>query len=395
MSATTDDEFREFNTIHTPYGDLLKSAIVFGANASGKTNIIKAIHFMGSIILSEPIRQSRYIHNNNNFALIENACSKPRIFEIEFIEEGFVYCYGFEILNNEINKEYLYMKNKRKNMLFKRSSPDFKDIILSKEMDNVKHFTANTRRDNLFLYWASWGNNNFAMKVSHWFSKIEIFRINDHLRRPTTTFDYLEKNKERKDKVLDLLQKADINILDFDIEKKQAPEITMRRNKETNEGSSHRLSAVLKTSRYYYNSNKKPVDKVNFPIYLESAGTQKIFEIAGSFLKALEKGCVIFIDEIDTRLHPLLVKNLVMMFNSISSNPNNAQLICNTHNTLLLDEDIRLDQIFFTEKDKYGVSNLYSLVDFKGVEKDNNLMRKYILGVFGAIPNLYNSNVWK
>ena len=93
---------------------------------------------------------------------------------------------------------------------------------------------------------------------------------------------------------------------------------------------------------------------------------------------------IVLIDEIDARLHPSLVRHLVMMFNSLSQNPNNAQLICNTHDVTLLDEDIRRDQIYFLEKDEYGVSKLYSLCDFKGIRKDSKILKQYLLGVYGA-----------
>jgi len=144
----------------------------------------------------------------------------------------------------------------------------------------------------------------------------------------------------------------------------------------------------LNTKHNYYNKNWEKVGVITTPVLFESAGTKKLFEIAGPIIKALEQGNVIFIDEIDSRLHPTLVRFLVMMFNSISKNPKNAQLICNTHDVLLLDEDIRRDQIYFTEKDEYSVSKLYSLTDFIGVRKESKLLKQYLLGMFGATPKL-------
>jgi AAA15 family ATPase/GTPase len=114
----------------------------------------------------------------------------------------------------------------------------------------------------------------------------------------------------------------------------------------------------------------------NFILSETSNETPSIFEVE------------FIVDEIDSRLHPMLVKFLVMMFNSISKNPKNAQLICTTHNVLLLDEEIRRDQIYFTEKDEYGVSTLYSLTDFKGVRKESKLLKQYLLGAFGATPKI-------
>ena len=380
MRATADSEYREFNTIKTEYGDLLKNAVIFGANASGKTNLISALNYMRAIIISDPKPQSEIIRMYTRFAFKENSINIPRTFEVEFIEDGIVFVYGFELLHNEVNKEYLYKKTKRRKALYTRSSPDFNDIVLSKEMNNVKNFTKNTRRDNLFLYWAVWGNNELAMIVGRWFFKLEIFKTEDTQSILTSTIDYIEGNKDGKDNVLDFLQKADFNIINFDIDTKQ--------ESPANGNNFSKWSVNLKTYRYCYGDDKEPSEIICFPISLESAGTKKMFEIAGPILKALENGSVIFIDEIDTGLHPLLVRELVMMFNSISKNTNNAQLVCNTHDILLLDEEIRRDQIYFTEKDEHNLSRLYSLSDFKNVQKDSKLLKRYLFGLFGATPKL-------
>ena len=380
MRASADSEFNDFNAIKTDYGSLLKNIIIFGANASGKTNLIHALGYMRAIVRSNQQFQSEIIQLHNHFAFKENANNIPRTFEVEFIEDNLVFVYGFELLNNEVSKEYLYKKTKRKTPLFIRSSPDFNDIVLSKYMNNVKDFTKNTRRDNLFLHLAIWGNNEYAMSVQKWFMKLAIFNTYHIQSILKSTVDYIEESKEGKENILDLLQKSDINILDFEIDINQETGL--------NENKYPKKSVDLKTSRYCFDENKEPTKIIQFPIALESAGTKKIFEIAGPILNALENGNVILIDEIDTRLHPLLVRKLIMMFNSISKNPNNAQLICNAHDILLLDEEIRRDQIYFTEKDEYGVSSLYSLSDFKGVRKDSKVLKRYLLGLYGAIPKL-------
>ena len=120
----------------------------------------------------------------------------------------------------------------------------------------------------------------------------------------------------------------------------------------------------------------------------ESAGTLTLLEQSGSILDALENGNVILIDDFDAYLHPMLVRYIVEHFNSIDKNPNNAQLICNTHDVLLLEEKIRRDQIYFAEKDSFGRSSIYTLTDFKGIRKESSLLKKYLLGVFGATPKL-------
>ena len=303
-----------------------------------------------------------------------------------------VYEYGVEFLNGEVNKEYLYKKTKRKTPVFERTSPDFKDITLSKDMENVKELTKNTRRDTLFLYWANGGNNEMAMTVYRWFENLQIFETEDISRLLSATIDYLEEHNDGKNNVLNLLQTADINILDFDIELSEESEQTKFMNKALKKSFAEKMlpfrTVSLSTKHNFYDKNWGKIGIVSTSVLFESAGTRKLFEIAGPIIKALEQGNVVFIDEIDTRLHPMLVRFLIMMFNSISKNPKNAQLICNTHDVLLLDEDIRRDQIYFTEKNEYGVSKLYSLTDFKGVRKESKLLKQYLLGAFGATPKL-------
>jgi len=389
MKASADTKFYELNTVKTEYGRLIKSAFVFGANGSGKSNFIKAIDYMKSIILAELSLQSKMVAGINNFIFSEIANETPSIFEVEFIADGLVYEYGFELLNGEVNKEYLYKKTKRMTPVFIRTSPDFKDISLSKDMDSVKGLTKNTRRDTLFLYWANGGNNEMAMTVYRWFESIQIFDTEDTIRLLSATIEYLEENSGSKNSVLDLLQKADVNILDFDIELSEENKFI---NKALKKSVAEKIPPVrsvnLVTKHHFYNEKWEKSGIVSTPVSFESAGTRKLFEIAGPVIRALETGSVVFIDELDSQLHPILVRFLVMMFNSISKNPKNAQLICNTHDVLLLDEDIRRDQVYFTEKDEYGVSKLYSLTDFKGVRKESKLLKQYLLGAFGATPKL-------
>jgi AAA15 family ATPase/GTPase len=392
MRAGADTKFRELNTIKTKYGELIKSAFVLGANGSGKSNFIKAIDYMRNIVLAELNLQIKMIANLNNFRFSETSDEIPSVFEVEFIADDIVYEYGFELLQGEVNREYLYKKTRRKTAVFTRTSPDFKDISLSTEMNNVKELIKNTRRDTLFLYWANGGNNEMAMTVCRWFENIQIFDTEDTGRLLSTTIEYLEDNKDKKTNVVNLLKNADVNILDFDIDLSEDNEQNKLISKAIKKNYIEKMVPVrtvdLTTKHHLYNENWEQSGVVSTPVFFESAGTKKLFEIAGPIIKALESGSVVFIDEIDTRLHPMLVRFLVMMFNSISKNPKNAQLICNTHDVLLLDEDIRRDQIYFTEKNEYGVSKLYALTDFKGVRKESKLLKQYLLGAFGATPRL-------
>jgi hypothetical protein len=386
MIASADTKFHKLNTVNTKYGDLLKSAFLFGANGSGKSNFIYAVEYMKTLVLAELRTQSKMMSDINKFLFSENSDKVSSLFEVEFISNDVVYVYNFEILNGEVNSENLYKKTQRKTPVFTRTSPDFKDISLTKDMDNVKELTQNTRRDTLFLYWANGGNNEIAMRVYRWFEKMQIFNTKDMRPSVDDTVLYMDKNKAGKANVLDLLQKADINIVDFHIKNPDHAAYVKKSNNLVLVSSADSYSIAILHNFYDENWQKSKGLFTSFDI--ESAGTVKLFEIAGPIINALENGNVIFIDEIDSRLHPMLVRFLVMMFNSIGKNQKNAQLICNTHDILLLDEEIRRDQIYFADKDEYGRSTLYSLTDFKGVRKDSKLLKQYLLGVYGATPKL-------
>jgi len=248
-------------------------------------------------------------------------------------------------------------------------------------MQNHSFPMASIHREALLIY---------HQKDNFMFS--EISNTEDISRLLSATIEYLEENKDGKVNVLDLLQKADVNILDFDMELPEENEQAKFMNKALKKSFAEKMLLVrtvsLKTKHHIYNEKWEKTGIIATPVIFESAGTRKLFEIAGPIIKALENGSVVFVDEIDSRLHPMLVRFLVMMFNSISRNPQNAQLICNTHDVLLLEEDIRRDQVYFTEKDKHGISRLYSLTDFKGVRKESKLLKQYLLGAFGATPKL-------
>ncbi len=302
MQASNDKKFSQLNTIETSHGELLKSTFILGANGSGKTNFIEAIAYMKSIITSDITRQDKLIANIPLFLLATDSANTPVRFEAEFIIDNILYNYGFSLLNSEVQEEYLSKKDKKRVSLFHRTSPDYQDISINKDMENIANLIKNTRRDSLFLYWANAGNNKIAMSIYKWFENLQIFdaHLSNHLL--TTTVEYVAHTVNAKEKVLELLQKADIHISDFKLE----PTL-----------SDKSQNAKLLLEHAVYNEHGKKQNTITVPMSFESLGTRKLFEIAGPIIKALKEGSVVFIDEIDSRLHPMLVKHLIMMFNSI------------------------------------------------------------------------------
>lgn len=395
-----DSRYKELNTFSTPHGELLKSCFMYGANGSGKTNFVDALAFMKYIVTSELDVQSRIISKPNYFLFNNASKDKPTSFAIAFIVDGILYDYGFSVLNNKIINEHLDKKDKRTVNVFTRSGSSFETIkINSKEFKNVEHVIKNTREDVLFLSWANFCNNEMAMKIYKWFDSIQIFDADDTNQLLSVTVNYMEEHENGKKDIVELMNKLGIPIDDFEMEitDSQMSETLMAALKKSYKEKFKNIMNVknidLKIRQKVYDKDWDNYTMLDFGFELESAGTRKLFEIAGPIISAINNGSVVLIDELDARLHPSLVRHLVMMFNSISQNPNNAQLICNTHDVTLLDEDIRRDQIYFLEKGEYGVSRLYSLCDFRGIRKDSKILKQYLLGVYGALPNIKDSGI--
>lgn len=393
--SNSDNRYKELNTFVTPHGELLKCCLMYGANGSGKTNFINALAFMKVVVTSELDVQSKIISGANYFLFNKTSKEKPIKFSISFIIDGILYDYGFSILNGKVVGEYLDKKNKRITRVFTRTGSSFETIKLNtKDFKNVEHVIQNTREDVLFLSWANFCNNEMAMKIYKWFDNIQIFDADNTSQLLSATVDYMEHNEGAKDEIIGLMKNVGINIEDFELEvtDSEINELLMtalkKRFKDKVKGTIKARDVDLKIKQKVYDENWDNYVISDFSFELESAGTRKLFEIAGPIISAINNGSVVLIDEIDARLHPALVRYLVMMFNSISKNSKHAQLICNTHDVTLLNEDIRRDQIYFFEKNEYGVSDLYCLSDFKGLRKDSKILKQYLLGAYGALPNI-------
>ncbi|MCP4138603.1 MAG: ATP-binding protein [bacterium] len=350
---------------------LLKSAAVYGANASGKSNLLKAIAFMKLFVINsskntqafEEIPVSRFMLNDKNEL-------EPSLFEIIFIHEDVRYRYGFEIDVSEVHNEWLFYSPKGKEAkLFVREK---NNIELGSYFKEGKGLIDKTRDNALFLSVAAQFNGEISTKIMNWFLDLNIISGLDDA-------GYLDYTLARtddpifRDALFELLKIADLGIYGIVLQKNEAP------NDESQD------NILLSLHQKYDKKNKKRGD-VAFNFDVESKGTQKIFAMAGPILDTLEEGKILFVDELDARFHPLMTKFIIQLFNSKEYNPNNAQLIFATHDTNLLSNKLfRRDQLWFTEKDRYGATDLYSLSDYK-VRADASFAKDYILGKYGAIP---------
>nr|WP_314836796.1 ATP-binding protein [uncultured Flavobacterium sp.] len=403
IASNYDKETRETEnvTINEKYNlRVLKSAVIYGANASGKSKFIEALMFMRSFtITSSKESQKGDEISVEPFKLNSESEKEPSEFEVLFDFKNVMYRYGFEVDKNKIISEWLYHKPKTKEVeLFYRDFQDFEIHSRSFKKGALGVKEGLIRDNALLLSLAAQLNDSIAIEIIQWFKNLKTISGLSEVGYQGYTVSKTN-NPEHKEKILKLLKAADLGIQDIklemlDIEKlpKDMPkEMREKILKETKEDNAQFVSDIL-TSHKKYDITKKFIQNVNFSLDDdESSGTKKFFALTGPILDVIENGYTLVIDELDSKLHPNLVCKIVSLFNSKELNPNNAQLIFNTHDTNLLDSGLfRRDQIWFTEKDKYGEGRLYSLADFKSedVRKKEPFEDNYIRGKYGAVPFL-------
>lgn len=388
---------------------LLKSAVIYGANASGKSKFIEALMFMRQFILNsskdtqkgEPIAVESFRLNSES---IKNGSE----FEVTFLLNNELYRYGIEVNNKIVISEWLFCKQKTKESeLFYRDlqsiTPNHSKIPKAKTLIKEKLV-----RDNaLFLSVLSQFNDKTAESILEWFKDLKTISglkeegyLNDTMK--------MAQDNIQKERILTFLKKADIGIEDFklkkhvfedlDVEKLEDDELknvirglNTYMKKTMKEDNKEFFSDVI-TFHKQFNDKGKYIGNIEFSLKEdESSGTRKFFAMIGQIIKTIDKGNVLVIDELDSKLHPNLVYKIVSLFNSKQLNPNNAQLVFNTHDTNLLSSGLfRRDQIWFTQKDQFGAARLYSLADFKTdeVRKNEAFEENYIRGKYGAVPFL-------
>jgi len=358
---------------------LLKSCAIYGANASGKSNLVQAFRFMRHFVLNsatglrvdEPIDVDR-------FRLSTETEDEPSFFEIVFYAEDRRYRYGFTVDKQKIHSEWLYHAKVKETNLFYRDNGEFE---LSSTFKEGKGLPEKTRGNALFLSVVAQFNGAISRTVLRWFRQLWIMLgIEDIDRELTVDFLGVES---RRTEILSFIRQMDLGIIDID-EAEQGEHRPL-----VNDGFIYAEQPLRVTTMHRkFSKEKLEEEPVLFDLdQHESEGTKKIFALAGDILYVFGQGLVLIIDELDARLHPLLTKAIIRLFNSNETNPNNAQLIFTTHDTNLLTNKLfRRDQIWFTEKNKFGATDLYSLAEIKNVRSDASFEKDYITGKYGAIP---------
>jgi AAA15 family ATPase/GTPase len=370
---------------------LLKTAVIYGANASGKSNLLKALLFMKSFMVnSSKESQSTDKIGVEPFKLGLYGETSPSHFELVFIMDGIRYRYGFEADRNRVSAEWLfYVPSSRETSVFSRKD---NVIAVSKKFD-AEGIDKRTRNNALYLSVCAQFNVPLAEKILAWVSdKLNVLSgLHDHHYRNYTAGSCdTDANRLRISSLIKALDTGisgitvERNTLGIDSLPSAMPE---ELKKLITRGSDSFTQVSVKTTHKKYGNDGSFVGEEEFDMdENESDGTQKLFALAGPLLNALNEGEVLLIDELDSRLHPLVTLAIIRLFSEVESNSKNAQLIFVTHDTNLLDKSLfRRDQIWFTEKNRYGATSLYSLAEFK-IRNDASFGSDYIKGKYGAIP---------
>jgi energy-coupling factor transporter ATP-binding protein EcfA2 len=383
---------------------LLKCAAIYGANGSGKSNLAAAFTFMRRFVLtSSKESQSGEGIRVEEFRLSDDTKGKPSFFEIVFLVDGTSYRYGFEVDKKEIHAEWLFHAPKAKEAkLFERQGGS---ITASRSFKEARGLEDKTRSNALFLSVLAQFNGPIAKVVLQWFRSLNIISgLNDLGYRRYTVKCF--HNNMHKEEILTFIKELDLGFEDISVEGRDESPVQDTETKKSKDDlgvapdvarasqfHSDLLSVAgnIKTTHRSFNAQGEPTSLEVFDIDTnESEGTRKLFFLAGPLMDTLKHGRVLFIDEFDARLHPLITHEIIRLFNSTKLNRNNAQLIFATHDTNLLSNKLfRRDQIWFTEKDKFGATHLHSLVEYK-IRNDASFEKDYINGKYGAIPFIGN-----
>ncbi|WP_172201086.1 ATP/GTP-binding protein [Campylobacter sp. RM16188] len=378
--------------------NILKTAVIYGANASGKSNVLKALYFISNTISNRKrVIQSIDKLEHKPFLLSTETSNAPTSFEVIFIIDNTKYTYGLSSDSTTIYKEYLYADQKgKKTILFERDkhSKDYVNKVKFKE--GAPFFDALTSKiklsqNRLFLWKCDEEGGEISKSILEWADRIGMIDGSRSDQYSGYTSHRTKRDEVFRKKISDFINKMDTGIKDISCTEEDVPPIpqvildALQMPEEEKKDIQKMKNTIINTLHDVYNEKKEYHTHTFFDLNIhESFGTRKLFRTLGPIFDTLEKGKIILIDELEASLHPGITAVLIELFNS-EYNKNNAQIIFTTHDVNLFKVFDR-DQVWFTQKDKYGATELYSLLDIKGVRKNSNVEKEYMQGKYGATP---------
>lgn len=396
LKECSDTNLFEYNK-HT----LLRSLALYGANSSGKSNLVSAMHTMARcVLLSVKLNDNEELEYDPFLLLKGN--DSPTMFEIVFLKGDYYYRYGFRYNLERIVDEWLFKKTtprSKEQMLFVRNEEGI--CVDENNFPEGAGYEEKTNDNRLFLSLCQQLGGEISRQVISWFqSDFNVISGLNNQQYQAYSKLFFHKKESLSAEALDFFQKLRLgfnNILtheeDPNIPQDLPTELKAIFQRETQGKKNIELDSVHNV----YSEKGKVIGTINFSFEdRESSGTNKLFDLSGPIFETLYSGAVLVIDELDAKMHPLISQYIIELFNNPETNPKNAQLIFTTHDTHLLSQKIlRRDQIWFTEKDAKEQTDLYSLMDIvlpDGTKprNDANYERNYIAGRYGAIPYILN-----
>jgi AAA15 family ATPase/GTPase len=398
LKATSITEYKE-STFTIGKNKLLKSVVLYGANSSGKSNLIKAMSIMKLIVMTSVEKSSISKNEVIPFLLNTETENQPSFFEVVFLIGKTRYRYGFELDSEIIHGEWLFeLKGKKEIPLFIREKDG---IGITENFEEGDGLESKTRDNALFLSVTDQFNGVVSGKIIKWFNNWATISGLRHENYRGVTFSLLEK-KSSKAKLLDFFKDLDLGFNEIKLRKEKFKKHLLPNDlpseilEDIVSDLQGKTIAHIETVHKKFDNKGECIGKVNFDLReRESSGTNKVIDISGPIFNTLIDGGILVIDELDAKLHPLMTAAITNLFNSPEYNLKNAQLIFATHDTNLLSYGhFRRDQIYFLEKDKYEATDLYSLIEYKEdntkIRKDRSFEKDYITGRYGAIPFIGN-----
>jgi AAA15 family ATPase/GTPase len=394
LVATSDKSLNE-NCISEGQLKLLRAAAIYGANASGKSNLIKAAGTMRRLVLNSAGYEPGRKLGITPFLLDTKSRIAPSTFEVTFYEEGVRYQYGFSATSERIEEEWLVayprgVGQKWYERVFNKKPENYNWKYSSFLKGDKSKLAEKTRENALFLSVGAQWNNKQLATVYEWFSKKLRVIDSSHDLKPVTEKMLLDAKKKSDIPITNIMKEADLGISGVDVKMKEVDIEKIRFPKNMPDEIRSEIIRNIKESFEVgiLHRNTETGEDVRIPLEEESDGTQEFFKLIGLWIHTCALGITVFIDELEASLHPLLTRELVRAIQHHKPGNKRAQLIFATHDTTLLDQKLfRRDQIWFTEKDKDGGTHLCPVSDYK-LRKGEAMQKGYLSGRYGGVPIL-------
>ncbi len=371
---------------------LVPAIVIYGANASGKSNLVAAMQTMLSmILLSHTKGKPDGGVPRHPFRLDPDSSQKPSQFDIDFVIDGVRYHYGFEASDTAFVSEWLYVfPRSHRRTLFEREGDEFS---FGRSLRGPNKIIASlTRPNSLFLSAAAQNDHEQLSKVYGYFGSIEGFR---EIAVPGAMASEELAEQEVDGRVIDFLKKVGTGIIDHrrketelsEKEQMLRREITAIFRKLVDPSIEDKTDVEGKRVSIEFAHRGRDGERVYFELDHESAGTRRLLIVLGLAFRAIDQGVPLFIDELDASLHTYACEEVLKLFCSRKNNPKGAQLVATTHDTNLMQPPIlRRDQLWLTQKDTEGATQLYPLTDIR-TRKGDKIEKGYLQGRYGAVPS--------